>query len=151
MHALSVSLYNELRTIILDCSHCKHSANMKVVNKSQNLAKLDLKKLILQNFTKDNGKFFYSIEVTPKENLSIDFNDFKVLPIFVDITWIRNENLRVASLQNAPAFELARKIECTNVVNSVTCYKLTDENVADVLNQFESMKNFTILRGGKIS
>lgn len=89
---------------------------MKVINKKAKIeTNISLKTLIREN--NEPGKFFYSIEVTPKPELELDFNDFDTLPLFVDITWLRDENLKTP-LKNSPAFELARKIKSSQVVNS---------------------------------
>lgn len=122
---------------------------MEIINKAKVVLKVCLKNVILENFTRSNGKFFYSIEVTPKEGLKIDFNEFKVLPLFVDITWIKNQNLNFTPIKSSPAFELASKIKSSHVVNSITCYSLTDENLNEILSGSEVIRNFTILRGGK--
>lgn len=119
-----------------------------VTNKTKTVTKVPLKDLIFNNFTRENGKFFYSIEVTPKNGLNLNFNDFKTLPLFVDITWIKNENLKTKKLLEAPAFDLARIIESSQVVNSVTCYNLTEDRLDEILRDCE-VNNFTILRGGK--
>jgi hypothetical protein len=121
-------------------------ANISVSNKSKIVTKTSLKKVILENFTLDSG-YFYSIEVTPKEDLHCDFNNFKILPLFVAVTWIKNENLKAKSLFEAPAFDLARKIESSQVVNSVTCYNLIEENLDEILTKGQ-ITNLTILRGG---
>lgn len=111
-------------------------------------SKMFLKVLIAENFTPANGKFFFSIEVTPKSGLNINFNDFKILPLFVDITWVKDENLKT-SIKISPAFELAREIKSARVVNTITCYNLTDDHIAQILSNPEPSKNYTILRGGE--
>lgn len=125
--------------------------SMEIINKLKVVSKVCLKKLILENFTQSNGKFFYSIEVTPKVGLKIDFNEFRLLPLFVDITWIKNHNLTFTPIKSSPAFELASNIESSHVVNSITCYRLTDDNLIEILSDSEMIRNFTILRGGKSS
>lgn len=119
---------------------------MKVVNKTKVVRNVSLKTLISENF--GNGKVFYSIEVTPKVELELNFNEFNTLPLFVDITWIRDENLKVPIIA-APAFELARKIKSSAVVNTLTCYRLTDDHLNEVLNDSETIKNLTVVRGGQ--
>lgn len=122
--------------------------NVEVVNKLKTISKVSLKHLIKEKFTPESGKFFFSIEVTPKAGFKIDFNEFKVLPLFVDITWIKDDNLKVP-IKNSPAFDLARKIKSSQVVNTVTCYNLSDDLLDEILNGFESISNFTVLRGGE--
>lgn len=140
---LSVSL----KKSVVITSGRKMLSNFDIVNKPTNVSKLPLQQLIAEKFTPENGKFFFSIEVTPRAGLKIDFNQFKTLPLFVDITWIKDENLKVP-IKNSPAFELARKIKSSQVVNTVTCYKLNDEHIDEILSVSELIKNFTIVRGG---
>lgn len=118
----------------------------QVVNKLKVTKKIPLKQAITENFTHQNGKFFYSIEVTPKKELKIDFNEFKILPLFVNITWIKNENL-IRPLRNALAFELAREIKTVHVVNNISCYKFTNDHV-EILKNEEIVENIMIVRGG---
>lgn len=122
---------------------------MKVVN-TKIVKKVPLKKLIAENYGRHNGKFFYSVEVTAKDGLVIDFSKLKTLPLFVDITWIKDENLKVP-MNDALAFQLANKIESSQVVNSISCYKLTDVHLDEFLgDQALAVKNLNILRGGKL-
>lgn len=123
--------------------------DIEVVNKLKIVEKVSLKKLILNNFSKDNEKFFFSIEATAKYGLKLDFNDFKTLPLFADITWIKNDNLKVKNILEAAAFDLGRKITSSQVVNSVTCYTLTDDDLDEILSDSD-LKNFNIVRGGRI-
>lgn len=123
--------------------------DFKIVNKPEKVKKIPLKKLILEDFTKENGKQFYSIEVTPRADLIIDFNEFKTSPLFVDITWLSNENLREKSVRESSAFQLAKQIESSHVVNSVTCFNLNEGHLDEILGGSEVIKNFTVLRGGK--
>lgn len=123
-------------------------ANVEIVNKPKITSKVSLKFLIAENFTPNNGKFFFSIEVTPKTGLKLDFNEFKTLPLFVDINWIKDDNLKVP-INFSPAFEVAQKIKSSQVVNSFTCYNLTDDQIDEILDKSESIANFTILRGGE--
>lgn len=123
-------------------------AHVQVVNKLRVASDIPLKKVITEKFSEGNGKFFYSIEVTPKEELHIDLNDFKILPLFINITWIKDENLK-QPLKKAPAFELARKIKSTHVVNSITCYNMICDHVEEIIRDMELIGNFTVLRGGE--
>ncbi|CRK98465.1 CLUMA_CG011822, isoform A [Clunio marinus] len=117
-----------------------------IINKQKILSKTPLKIIILENFCRENGKFFYSIEVTPKEETKIYFTKLKIQPLFVDITWIKNFNL-ITPIEDAPALKLANEIKSTHVVNSVTCYGLEDHHIEKVLRSELKLKNFTVLRG----
>ena len=107
-----------------------------------------LKSCILKDFNKENGKFFYSFEVTAKDGFEIDRAGLKKCPLFVDITWIANNNLMCGKISESPAFKLAKKIEWCHVVNSLTCFQLNDDHINEVLTM-ENIKNMTVLRGGK--
>lgn len=109
-----------------------------------------LKSCILKDFNKANGKFFYSFEVTARDGFEVDRAGFKKCPLFVDITWIANNNLMCGKISESPAFKLARSIEWCHVVSSLTCFKLNDPHIDEILIM-ENVKNMTILRGGKKS
>jgi hypothetical protein len=110
-----------------------------------------LKKLILEAFTEENGRFFYSFEVSPKEGLRVDeFEVLKTKPLFVNVTWIGDQNLKYGSIQASPAFQLGKSMRnFSNVVNTVTCFKLEEHHVDEIVSGSEKLSNFTILRGGE--
>ena len=55
---------------------------------------MSLKSLIKSHM--DDGKVFYSMEITPKTDVHINFSEFVKLPLFVNLTWIKDDNLKVA-------------------------------------------------------
>lgn len=118
---------------------------MSLLNKFVNRS---LKNCILEGFNKENGKFFYSFEVTPKEELEVNLSKFKKSPLFVDITWISNHNLKSDKISESPAFKFAEKINCRHIVNSLTCYQLNDHHVDEIIG-IENLESLTILRGGE--
>lgn len=120
---------------------------MNIVNKTNKIIKKPLKKLILNEFNRENGKFFYSFEVTPKDGLQVDFTKLKKLPLFVDATFLSNHNLKYENISRSPAFELTNKITCSQTVNSLTCFNLEDRHIEEISNN-ENVHNLTILRGG---
>jgi hypothetical protein len=108
-----------------------------------------LKKLIEEEFTKENGKVFYSFEVSPKADFKVDFEILKIKPLFVNITWFGDHNLGYSSVCDSPALKMRATIKSTvHVVNSVTCYKIEDHHI----NQLAGIENLNllVLRGGKI-
>lgn len=121
-------------------------ADFEVTN-IRRVEKTSLNQLICNNFGKATGKHFYSIEVTPKPGLGLDFSAFKTLPLFVDVTWIKDYNLK-SLIYQAPAFQLANLIESVQVVNSITCYKLDDRHLNEILNVSAPAANFAVLRVG---
>lgn len=121
--------------------------NLKIINPSKVVPKVPLKTLIKENFKPANGKFFYSLEVTPSCDLELDLTQLEILPLFIDFTWMYDENLKYP-LQNSPALEARRLVQSTQAVNSITCYKLTESHIDELLDDDEPIKNFTVLRGG---
>lgn len=119
---------------------------MKVVNRRELVGKIPIKTAISEHFTAESGKCFYSIEVTPKAGLKLDFNDMKTLPLFVDITWINDDNLK-GKIIDSPALKLSRSIESAEVVNSIACNKLSDLQLDEFLSC--SGDNLMVLRGGE--
>lgn len=112
--------------------------------------KIPLKKLIQEQFTKQTGKIFYSFEVTPKENYVLDATKLITRPLFIDITWIGDNNLKYPSICSSPALKLKKDIEGNfNVVNTLSCYRLEESHVDELLSEENDVKNFVILRGGK--
>lgn len=98
---------------------------------------------------------FFSFEVTPsaaddgdKTNLVAKIDKMETLPLFINISWLRDDNLKFP-IAKAPAIELANRLsKYTNVVNSITCYKMTDELLDQIL-ECENVRNLLVLRGGK--
>lgn len=107
----------------------------------------NLKNRMLSDFNKENGKFFYSFEVTAIDGFEVDEAGLNKLPLFVDITWIANINLLRDKVSESPAFKLANSIEWAHVVNSLTCFQLNDRHIDEILK--ENVQSMTILRGGK--
>lgn len=120
--------------------------DIEVIN-VRSVAKTSLKRLIHENFCSETRKHFYSIEMTPKPGFRLDFSAFKTLPLFADITWIKDYNL-IGSIHKAPASQLANLIKSVQVVSSITCYKLDDRHLNEILNDSAPRASFTILRGG---
>lgn len=121
---------------------------MNIVNKTNKIIKKPLRKLIFDGFNSQNGKFFYSFEVTPRDDLEVDFTKLKKLPLFVDVTWISNQNLKCEKISRSSAVNLSKSITCAQTVNSLTCYQLEDRHIDEILE--ESVNNLTLLRGGKL-
>lgn len=113
-------------------------------------SKIPLKRLIAEQFTKESKKIFYSIEVTPKWNFEVELPKLNVKPLFVGVTWISDQNLKYENIGMSPALKLKKNIEQdVNVVNTLTCFKLEDKHLDDLLNDENSVRNLTVLRGGE--
>jgi len=114
------------------------------------MQKVPIKKLISERFTKESGKFFYSFEVTAKKNFVLDTSQLHVNPLFIDITWISDYNLKHESILSSPAFTLKKELEKKfNVINTITCFRLEDKHVDELLSEDGPVKNFVVIRGGK--
>lgn len=114
------------------------------------MQKIPIKKLICEKFTKETGKNFYSFEVTAKKNFVLDTSQLHVNPLFIDITWISDYNLKHGSILSSPAFILKKELEKNfNVINTITCFKLEDKHIDELLSGEDPVKNFVVIRGGK--
>lgn len=114
------------------------------------MQKVPIKKLICEKFTKETGKIFYSFEVTAKKNFVLDTSQLSVNPLFIDITWISDYNLKHESILSSPAFILKKELEKNfNVINTITCFKLEDKHVDELLSGDDPVKNFVVIRGGE--
>lgn len=119
----------------------------QVVNCSRQAEKIALSKVICEKLKVENRDQFYSFEVTPNKNLKIDLSKFQKLPLFIDVNWLRDDNLKVDSIQDSPAFQITKSIQSTYIVNSITCYKMTEKLLDEILN-CDFIMNLNILRGG---
>lgn len=117
--------------------------NARVIDHSQRLPKV-----IDEYFGAANGKYFYSIEITPKDDLRLDFTELSVLPLFVALTWIKDDNLSCADgLKGAPTACVTRLIRSSFRVNHLSCYKLTDHQLQEFLD-LDEVDNISVVRGG---
>ncbi len=89
---------------------------------------------------------FYSIELSHSDNLSLNFNDFNVQPLFSSVTWF-SSNLGVDNDTVEPAVQLMNAITSTPTLLHLTCYKLTEMTIEKLLNM--KLTNVLALRGGK--
>lgn len=92
------------------------------------------------------NQLFYSIEISPKNNLIINFNELKKLPIFTAVTWFSNINLKFKQIENSPALEMAFKIrKAFPVLTHVTCFEMNEEILDEIFNS--GVNNIFALRG----
>lgn len=92
------------------------------------------------------NQLFYSIEISPKNNLIINFNELKKLPIFTAVTWFSNINLKFQQIENSPALEMAFKIrKAFPVLTHVTCFEMNEEILDGIFNS--GVNNIFALRG----
>ena len=113
-------------------------------------SKIPLKRLISEKFTSETKKVFFSIEVTDKWNYEIDLPKLNTKPLFIGIAWISDKNLQYDNINSSPALQLKKNIgNDMEVVNTITCYKLEDKHLDELLSEENGVKNLTVLRGGK--
>ncbi|CAO1413749.1 unnamed protein product [Diamesa serratosioi] len=104
---------------------------------------MSLKSLIKSHV--DDGKVFYSLEITPKKDVTVNFSEFVKLPLFVNLTWIKDDNLKV-TLTDSSTIQIGSAISSTEVVHSITCFNLTEQKLDEFLNH-KSVVNLNVLRG----
>lgn len=88
---------------------------------------------------------FYSIEVSPSDNLLLNFNDFTVQPLFTSVTWFK-DNVEVENDAVEPAVQLINAITSTPALLHLTCYKLTEMKLEKLMKM--KLTNVLALRGG---
>lgn len=110
-----------------------------------NKCKMSLKSLIKSHL--DDGKVFYSLELTPKTGLTVSLSEFVKLPLFVNLTSIKDDNLKVA-LKDSQTIQVGSAISATEVVHSITCYNLSECQLDEFLAE-ESVLHLNVLRGGE--
>lgn len=88
---------------------------------------------------------FYSIEVSPSDNLLLNFNDFTVQPLFTSVTWFK-DNVKVENDAVEPAVQLINAITSTPALLHLTCYKLTKMKLEKLMKM--KLTNVLALRGG---
>ncbi|XP_055694944.1 methylenetetrahydrofolate reductase (NADPH) isoform X2 [Lutzomyia longipalpis] len=93
-------------------------------------------------------EFFYSIEVTPSD-ATLDLTTFDHPPLFVAITWIRDNNLVAfrRSPNACPALQMLQEVrEEFPVLSHLTCFNVTSEDLEGILRIGEPESIFA-LRG----
>lgn len=110
-------------------------------------ATIDLDRVIRDKIA--NKKRFFGIEVSPVPSAEeLDFNKFDARPLFTSITWLLDHNLQHAMLGDAPALKLAAVIRrSSSVLSHLTCYKMTENQLREILEQHH-VENVLALRGG---
>lgn len=88
---------------------------------------------------------FYSIEVSPSDNILLNFNDFTVQPLFTSVTWFK-DNVEVENDAVEPAVQLINAITSTPALLHLTCYKLTETKLENLMKM--KLTNVLALRGG---
>lgn len=119
-----------------------NNINLPAINKSY--LHTNISKLINTKISSNN--YFYSIEISPNQNLCTDLNEFKKKPTFAAVTWFSNINLKCKQIENSPALEMACKIsKAFPVLTHVTCYEMNEDILDDIFNS--GVENIFALRG----
>lgn len=93
-----------------------------------------------------SNQLFYSIEISPNSNFTIDLNQLKKIPIFTAVTWFSNINLKYNKIEKSPALEMASKIrKALPVLTHVTCFEMNEMDLDGIYNS--GVENIFALRG----
>lgn len=123
--------------------------NVKIVNKRNLSQKNCLKNVINTEFSqKSDKKIFYSLEITPKSELQLNFNEFSKLPLFVALTWIKDDNLKADSISDSPTIQIGEKIQSSFVIHHLSCYNLNEVKLDEFLED-DTVFNVAVVRGGE--
>ena len=98
----------------------------------------------------ESKKLYYSIEITPKPNFKLNFEQFAIEPVFAAITWISDSNLKFGTVKKCPAIKLAADVsqKCPTL-NHLTCYNLSYKDADEFLDI--GVKNLFLIKGDEIS
>lgn len=107
--------------------------------------KIPLKSLIQSHI--DEKKLFYSLEITPNCNININFPGFVDKPLFLNLTWLKDDNLKTA-MADSDIIKLGKLATEMEIVHSVTCYNMTDSKLDEFLKE-KTVKHLNVLRGGE--
>lgn len=132
-----------MHALIIEPKSNKSSFN--VINTQQDESFQSVKVIDLigrRTYTRDR---FYSIEVSPSDNLLLNFNDFTVQPLFTSVTWFK-DNVEVENDAVEPAVQLINAITSTPTLLHLTCYKLTEMKLEKLMKM--KLTNVLALRGG---
>lgn len=122
-----------------------HKPSFNVINTQQDESIQSVKVVDLISERIDTRDRFYSIEVSPFDNLLLNFNEFTVPPLFTSVTWFK-DNVAVQNDAVEPAVQLTNAITSTPTLMHLTCYKLTELTLGKLMDM--KLTNVLALRGG---
>lgn len=129
---------------IIEEGENKTSNAINLPSNNKSYLQSNIRKLI--NIKLSSNQLFYSIEISPKNNLIINFNELKKLPIFAAVTWFSNINLKFKPIEKSPALEMAFTIrKAFPVLTHVTCFEMNEEVLDEIFNS--DVNNIFALRG----
>lgn len=137
-----------MHELAIDTSN--HTGQITIVDANRHLladANANLDQVMRERIAQK--KRFFSIEVSPMASVEpLNFDAFRVPPMFTSITWLKDTNLRQKSLEDAPAIQLEALIRPSNpAMLHLTCYKLNEKSLKQVLSF--GVENFLVLKGGE--
>lgn len=124
----------------------QHSGKLNVIDADHSPDTSNLDEIIRKKIKEQ--KPFYAIEVSPvPSSEELNFKKYSPAPVFTSITWLFDNNLKTDLAADAPAIQLAELVKkSTPVLLHLTCYKLTESKLIDILNT--GVDNVLALRGG---
>lgn len=121
--------------------------NTKIVNESE-IPKEQILRHVIDEICKLN-KIYYSMEMTPKSGIQLDFNEFSKKPLFLALTWIKDDNLKCGlSVGDSPIVSIGKLVKNCHVVHHLSCYNLSEGKLDEFLGE-DSVKNICVVRGGE--
>lgn len=118
-----------------------------VINTPQHESLQSVKVIDLINGRMKTRDRFYSIEVSHFGNLSLNYNDFTVAPLFTSVTWSK-DNLEMGNDSIEPAVQLINEIKSTPTLLHLTCHLLSELTLEKLLKM--KFSNLLVLRGGNL-
>lgn len=135
-----------MHAIIIERKSIKPST-FNVINSQQDKSIQTVKIIDLIRRRINARERFYSIEVSPSDNLLLNFNDFTVQPLFTSVTWFK-DNVEIENDAVEPAVQLINAITSTATLLHLTCYKMTESKLEKLL--LMKITNVLALRGGNL-
>lgn len=89
---------------------------------------------------------FFGIEISPGYNYALDYNIFKIVPLFTSIVWIAGNNLQYDPIMKSPALQLADRTQINGpVLQHISAHNLTKTKLGKILENAKN--NFMAIRG----
>lgn len=122
--------------------------NIEIDNESEISGEWTLRQSINEIYEqKESRKYYFSVELTPKLGLQTNLIEFDKKPVFVALTWIRDDNLNFNGFVNSPTIRTGKNVKNSHVVHHLSCFNLSEEKLDNFLEE-NSLKSLFVVRGG---